>query len=246
MCSPRSSLVSPTSTPAWAASAVGHMHRELRGTSRPRRSFTWSRTWASRPGSSSMPWWTSRQRQSASSAGNFPRKSCAPDRVRGPFGPSLPPEVAAMRTDQWLLFGHLVGVLILFGAIVLENLTLIFMLRARSVDELRAATVFAPLLHVLFPVGAVLILGFGVGLVAHSDEFKFGDAFVDLGLALLIVLAVAGPTIQGRRTDRVADMARSAPAGPIPAEVASLVRDPVLRTAVFVSSWIALGIVFLM
>lgn len=151
-----------------------------------------------------------------------------------------------MRVDQWLLFGHLLGVVVLFGAIAIENVTLVYTLRARTTEELRAATTFAPLLHGMFPAGAALLLGFGVAMVARSDQYKFGDAWIDLALGLLVVLAATGPLVQGRRTDAVAERARAAPAGPVPAELAARVRDPVLRTSSIVSSWLALGIVALM
>src|SRR4051794_10097336 len=143
-----------------------------------------------------------------------------------------------MRADQWLLFGHLIGVLALFSAIALENAILVFMLRARTVEELRGATTFTPLLPRLFPVAVVLIVGFGLGLVGHSDEFKFGQAWIDLSLGLVIVLAIMGPTVQGRRNDHIAADARTAQAGPIPAPLAAKVQDPVLRIGVCLSSWL--------
>jgi uncharacterized membrane protein len=151
-----------------------------------------------------------------------------------------------VRADQWLLFGHLVGVLTLFAAIALENVILVYLLRARTVEELRSATTFAPLLPRMFPIGVVLIVGFGIGLVAHSDEFRFGQAWIDLAFGLVIVLAVMSPTVHGRRTDRITADARSTSEGPIPEALAAKVRDPVLRTGVFVSSWLAFSIVLLM
>jgi hypothetical protein len=151
-----------------------------------------------------------------------------------------------VRADQWLLFGHLVGVLILFSAIAFENVILVFILRSQAVEDLRGATTFAPLLSRLFPIGVVLIVGFGIALVAHSHEFKFGQAWIDLGLGLIILLTVVGPTVQGPRLDRITAEARSAAPGPVPAELRAKVRDPVLRTSTTVSSWLALSIVFLM
>ena len=151
-----------------------------------------------------------------------------------------------MRGDQRLLFGHLIGVLTLFGAIAIENVTLFFMLRARTVEDLRGATTFAPLLARLFPAGVVLILAFGIGLVAHSDEFKFGQAWIDLSFGLLIVLAILGPLVQGRRMDATAHAARTAQGGPLPADLAAMATDPIMRTAAVTSSWLAIGIVFLM
>ena len=151
-----------------------------------------------------------------------------------------------MRVNQWLLFGHLIGVVVLFGAIAVENLTFVFMSRAKSVEDLRGATTFAPTLPVLFPVGAVLLLGFGIGLVAHSRRFEFGEAWIDISLGLVVVLMVLGPTVQGRRIDHITDAARSSGGGPIPADLAGRVRDPILRTSMLVSSWLAIGIVFLM
>ena len=151
-----------------------------------------------------------------------------------------------MRTQQWLLFGHLIGVIILFGAIALENVILIFALRARSFEELRAATTFAPLLSRLFPVAVVLLMGFGIGMVAQSDEFKFGDGWIDLSLGVLILLAIVGPTVQGRLTDKLAEAARHGGDGPLTSAVAAQVKDPVLRTSMLTSSWLAIGILFLM
>ncbi|MFL6239991.1 MAG: hypothetical protein ACJ735_10935 [Actinomycetes bacterium] len=151
-----------------------------------------------------------------------------------------------MRTDQWLLFGHLVGVIVLFGAVAVENISLIAILRARTTQDLRAATTFTPLLPRMFPAAVVLLLAFGVGLVAHSDEFKFGEAWIDLGFGVLILLAVIGPTVHGRRIDRIRTEARTAPDGPVPVELMTRVQDPVMRTSALVSTWLAIGIVLLM
>ena len=151
-----------------------------------------------------------------------------------------------MRTQQWLLFGHVIGVIILFGAILLENLILIYALRARSYEQLRGATTFVPLLHRLFPAGALLILGFGIGMVAQSDAFKFGQAWIDLSLGLLILLAILGPTVQGRRIDTFSEAAQHGRSGPLTPELLAQVRDPVLRMATVGSTWLAVGILFLM
>jgi hypothetical protein len=151
----------------------------------------------------------------------------------------------SVHTTQWLLFGHLIGVIVLFGAIVLENITLVAILRARDTDQLRAATTFAPLLSRMFPVAVVLLIGFGLGMVGQSDEFEFGQAWIDLSFGLLIVLAIAGPTVQGRRTDAITAAAREG-SGPPSADLVARVNDPVLRVATLVSTWLALGIVFLM
>jgi uncharacterized membrane protein len=141
----------------------------------------------------------------------------------------------------------LIGVLVLFGAIALENLTLLSVLRSRTVEDLRAATTFAKVLGRMFPVAVILILGFGVGLVAHSDEVKFGDAWIDLGLGLLILLTIVGPTVQGRRVERIHDEVRAAPSGgPLPADLVTKVRDPIMRAGMVMSTWLAIGIVFLM
>jgi uncharacterized membrane protein len=151
-----------------------------------------------------------------------------------------------VRADQWLLFGHLIGVLLLFGAIALENVTLFFMLRSRTVEELRAATTFARLLGRMFPIAVVLILGFGIGLVGHSDEFKWGEAWIDLGLGLLILLTIVGPTVQGRRVEHIYDEARAAQPGRLTAELSNKVRDPIMRAGMVISTWLAIGIVLLM
>src|SRR3954466_4541351 len=138
------------------------------------------------------------------------------------------------------------GVLLLFGAIALENVTLFAMLRSRTVEDLRAATTFARLLGRMFPVAVVLILGFGIGLVAHSDEFEWGEAWIDLGFGVLILLTIVGPTVQGRRVEHIYAEARAAQPGPLTGELTNKVRDPVMRTGMVLSTWLAIGIVLLM
>jgi len=146
---------------------------------------------------------------------------------------------------QWLLFFHLVGVVLLFGAIAVELLSLVATVRASTVEQVRAATVFEPVLPVLFPVSVVLIVVFGLWMVGKSDEFKFGFAWIDLALGLVIVLTVMGPTVQGRRMQAIREAARTG-SGPLTAELAERINDPVLRFATTISAALAMSIVFLM
>lgn len=146
---------------------------------------------------------------------------------------------------QWLLFGHVIGVVLLFGAIAVELLTLVAVVRASTIEQVRAATVFEPVLPVMFPVSVVLVLGFGLWMVGKSDEFKFGFAWIDLALGLVILLTAVGPTVQGRRMKAIREAAMMG-SGPLTPELAQRINDPVLRVSTTTSAALAFGIVFLM
>lgn len=150
-----------------------------------------------------------------------------------------------MHTQQWLLFGHLIGVVMLFGAIALGVTSLVGVVRAGTIEQVRAATYFEPVLPRLFPASVVVILVFGFWMVGDSDEFKFGQAWIDLSLGLVIVLSVVGATVQGRRMAAIREAAADA-SGPLTADLAARINDPVLRTATLVSVALAVDILFLM
>ena len=129
---------------------------------------------------------------------------------------------------------------------MLENLTMIAILRARdTVEDLRGATTFAPLLSRLFPVAVVFLLGFGIALVAHSHEFKFGQGWIDLSLGLVIVLVVTGIVVQGPRIDAIVEAVREG-SGPLSPDLIAKTRDPVLRLSAHVPTSLAVGILFMM
>ncbi|WP_194926631.1 hypothetical protein, partial [Catenulispora pinisilvae] len=73
--------------------------------------------------------------------------------------------------DAWLLFGHVIGVVVLVAGIGLEVYAVTAASRATTVAELRLAVRAAHALPVLMPLATLLMTGCGLALVAHDPTF---------------------------------------------------------------------------
>ena len=100
---------------------------------------------------------------------------------------------------QWLLFGHILAAMVWVGGAVLLGALAIAVLRAGESDAiarfLRALPVIGP--RVLAPA-TVAVVGLGVWLVLNSAAWDFGQAWVQIGLALFAVAFVVGAGHQSR------------------------------------------------
>ena len=74
----------------------------------------------------------------------------------------------------------------------------------------------------------------------------WGQAWIDLSLALLILVSILGATVTGAHAKRIALQAAAPGYGPVPADLAREINHPVYWTSVMTKATIALGIVFLM
>ena len=148
---------------------------------------------------------------------------------------------------SWYLFFHLVGVAMLFAAIGIEIAVLFGVLRAASIEQVRAATYFEPILPKLFPISAGVLLVFGMLLVSKykHDSADFGEPYVDLGLGLLVLLAILGAGVQGRRMEAIHEAAQEG-SGALTVDLAARINDPVLRFSTLISVAVAVDIVWLM
>ena len=143
-----------------------------------------------------------------------------------------------------LLFAHLVGVAVLFGALSIEVFALASLGRAGTVDDVRNATHLVRYIPVLAPVATLLLVGSGVWMVTVSDRSSFTTGWVVVSIALTGLLAAAGPTVQGRRIGRV--VALLADASAARGALLAAARDATMHVAGWISTAEAFALLYLM
>jgi hypothetical protein len=145
-----------------------------------------------------------------------------------------------------LLFFHLLGAVSFFaGAAVVGTLQLAALRRARP-SEVYALLRLAPIGAALVGTGALLTLGFGIGLAEH-EGLGFSPAWIQAALGLWVASMALGA--YGGRTARVARhlAARLASAGDAPSpELRALVGARVPLWASYLSALMLLAILALM
>lgn len=149
-----------------------------------------------------------------------------------------------MTLYPYLLFTHIVGVLILFIA---NGLTLVSMWRIRTakttsqVAELMAIdALFGPALL----LSVVLILASGFGMVISAWGWQI--SWIDLSLGLIALLGILGPVINGPRTKAIRVALKVAPAGEITPALRKAIANRVLQVYAPIPTILSLGIVALM
>jgi hypothetical protein len=148
--------------------------------------------------------------------------------------------------DAWLLFGHVIGTVILVAGIGLEVYAVTAAGRATTVAELRLAVRAARTLPVLMPLATLLMTGCGLALTAHDPQFHFGDAWVVAAIGIVVAISVVGGGFSGRPATRLLDAADAAPEGTLPPHLAHLTRDPVLLASARITAIAATWAIWLM
>jgi hypothetical protein len=140
------------------------------------------------------------------------------------------------------LFLHVVGALGLFAVLGLEWAGLYYLKRARGTAQAREWLRLVTPPGIVGGAAALLTLLTGIYLSATRWGAR---GWIVVGLAGMVVIAVLGAAVSGRR---VAAMARAVPAedGPIPPAFGRQLHDPVLAISLRLRTALFLGIVFLM
>jgi hypothetical protein len=140
------------------------------------------------------------------------------------------------------LFLHVAGALGLFIAIGLEWTSLPRLRRAASVEQART---WLGVLGSLGPIGGPSALALLVTGIYMMVTVWRGAAWPGIGLIAMVLIAVLGGVLTGRRVGSIAQ-ALPAEAGPLPPALAERVRDPVLVLSARLRAALALGVVFIM
>ncbi|MDQ1703395.1 MAG: putative integral rane protein [Frankiaceae bacterium] len=147
------------------------------------------------------------------------------------------------------LFIHVVGVVLLAGAVALSAACYFAARRATDIAGLRSALALLPATERLMPFAIPLILLAGLYMVGkHGDDggIAWSNAWVIVSLVMFVVMAIAGSGIEGPRLSALHKRALAAPDGAISPDLDTLRRDPVVRSIMFFGFAMITGFLFLM
>ncbi|MGH8962954.1 MAG: DUF2269 family protein [Jatrophihabitantaceae bacterium] len=147
------------------------------------------------------------------------------------------------------LFGHLIGVVVLISAVVMTVSGLVRAQRASTVSQIRIATGAVPLADRLIPPAMLLVLGFGLYMVArHGDDgsIAWDAGWLDVSLAIFAVMAVLGPAVETKRAKALWTAARAATGEAITPQLDRLRRDPILTQVSMFGSCQLVAFLYLM
>lgn len=142
---------------------------------------------------------------------------------------------------EFALFLHVLSAIALFAAVTIEHAGGGRIRRATTVDELRRWVSFVRVVDFVFPVATLGLIVTGVYLTL--DQFSFEAAWVGVSFALLVVMAITGPTVQGRKLKTLDRDLEAAADGPLSDELRRQALSPVVWGSVFAMSGVAVGIV---
>jgi uncharacterized membrane protein len=101
--------------------------------------------------------------------------------------------------DKWLMFLHVLAAMAWIGGLLVVSVLGARIRRTGNRDALagfiRSLRVVGP---AVFAPALLVVLGAGIWLVARSDEWNFGQAWIVLALALLGAAVLVGAAFQSR------------------------------------------------
>jgi uncharacterized membrane protein len=127
-----------------------------------------------------------------------------------------------------LLFFHLLAVVGLFTGIAIELVSLVRVWRASTLAEVRAACLNVPLIGPIMGISVLLLIAMGAWLM-YLTGVGWSQGWINVVLALTIILAIVGPAVTGRRVDALHALAEQAGDGAITPQIESARQDGALR-----------------
>lgn len=146
-----------------------------------------------------------------------------------------------------ILFFHISAALAGFMIAAVLHAAMQALARAEVVSEVRFWARVVHRLDPLFPLVALLLLGFGAWLIHLSNGgFSWGDGWLLTSVIALVVVEGASGLTLAPRAKKLVRRIEELPEGPIPDDVQRLARDPLLWHMAHVASVGFLAVVFLM
>jgi len=147
-----------------------------------------------------------------------------------------------MDTYRVVLTLHLFSLLLGFGAATVIYVCLI---RLRAAKTLEAAAPWGMLAGQTEKVFPVAILGlFATGAYMTSDVWTWSTGWIDVAIAVLVILAVQGAGIAARRAHLLKEALMANGPGPLGPEARALTRDKPLWIVSFTNPFIVLATVW--
>ena len=145
---------------------------------------------------------------------------------------------------SFMVFLHIVGVLLMFGAVSLTLAAMVGLLIARHVMILRTWANFAVKMDRLLPLSAVFVIGPGIYLTISTWGWQ--TAWINMSLVLLLFMCIAGPVINLPRLKQIATAANEHPLEQISEALQIECRNVVLWRSVSMMALQLMAIVYMM
>lgn len=149
-----------------------------------------------------------------------------------------------MSTYTLVLFGHIAGAFLLVGALTVQTAGTFVLRRATRVEQVRANSTLMASVVPLFAISLLVIPA--AGLYMAITAWGFQTAWLDVALVTFLLLLPIGPGVNGRHLAAVKRAAEAAPDGPLPPELAALLRRPLPAVMHVTFVMLTFGILFLM
>lgn len=146
---------------------------------------------------------------------------------------------------QIFMFFHILAVAMMFSAMTLEIAGFERLHRSTTLAQARVAIANFPLVSPLMVLGSLLLIVAGSAMV-YLTGFGWTPAWIGVTAALMIVLSMSGPLVNGRRGNRIFKLASDSGDGPITSELQRARSDVVLNYSIFLSACELVAALFMM
>ena len=147
-----------------------------------------------------------------------------------------------MDTYRTVLYLHLLFLLIGFGAAAVIGVCLFHLRAAATLADAGPWGMLAGKTERVFPVAIIGL--FATGAYLTSDLWTWDTRWIDVSIAALVVIAVQGPVVAGRRAKALEHALKENGPGPLGDAARRMTRDPALWMATFANPGIVLGIMW--
>src|SRR5947209_17426025 len=114
------------------------------------------------------------------------------------------------------LFVHILGVVLLVGAVTTNLVATLRAQRATTVAQIASVTAVTRRIDLVIGPAMLLILGPGLYMVSRGGDdggIHWTSGWVDVALAVFLVMAVLGPTVESAHAKRLLRLATTLPDG---------------------------------
>lgn len=143
-----------------------------------------------------------------------------------------------------ILFLHILGAVLMFVAVGITLLAMLSMLHSAKTIGIRNWSALAVKLDGLLPFSVILILLPGLYLVFST--WGWGNSWIDLSLAAIIIMTFMGPIINLRRLKDILNAANAETNDVPSALLLEKVRNRVLWNSVLTMTMLTIAILFVM
>lgn len=147
-----------------------------------------------------------------------------------------------MDTYRTVLFLHLLSLFVGIGAAPIVWICLFRLRAAQTGPEAGPWGALAGKTELLFPIAIVGL--FATGAYMTSDVWTWDTGWIDVGIVALVVLAVGGAGVAGRRAHKLKAALMANGPGPLSAAARELTCDRALWIVAFANPGLVLGMVW--